>query len=105
MLLSFSMMSATAFSMPCFSWIGIHSGHDRAQAFVENRLGQNSGRGGAVAGHVAGLRGNLADHAGAHVLVDVFEIDFLGNGHAVLGDGGRAEAFLQNHVSARAVRG
>ena len=70
------------------------------QAFVEDRFGQDGGGGGAVAGDVAGLGGDFADHPGAHVFVDVFQVDFLGDGHAVLGDGRRAEALLQNHVAA-----
>ena len=46
------------------------------------------------------LAGDLADHAGAHVLIDVFQVDFLGDGDAVLGHGGRAKALLENHVAA-----
>ncbi len=37
---------------------------------------------------------------GAHVLVLVFELDFLGDGDAVLGDGRRAEALLEDDVAA-----
>ena len=51
------------------------------------------------------LRGDFADHPGAHVLVDVFEVDFLGHGHAVLGDGRRAEALLQDDVAAARAEG
>ena len=97
---SFSVMSATAFSMPCFICSGIDAGHDGLETFVEDRLGQHRGRGRAVAGDVAGLRGDFADHAGAHVLVDVFQVDLLGHGDAVLGHGRRAEALLQNYVAA-----
>ena len=43
---------------------------------------------------------DLADHAGAHVLVLVLQLDLLGHGHAVLGDGRRAEALLQDDVAA-----
>src|SRR5262249_4230364 len=63
--------------------------HDGSQAFVENGFGQDGGGGGAVASHVAGLGGHFPDHAGPHVLIFVFQLDFLGHGHAVLGDGGR----------------
>ena len=73
---------------------------DGAEALVEDGLGQNGGGGRAVAGDVARLAGDLADHLGAHVFVDVFEVDFLGHGHAVLGDGGRAEALLDDDVAA-----
>ncbi len=79
---------------------GIDARDDRPQPFVEDRFGEHGGGGGAVAGDVARLRGNFADHPGAHVFIDVFEVDFLGHGHAVLGDGRRAEAFLENDVAA-----
>ena len=46
------------------------------------------------------LRGDFLDHLGAHVLELVFELDFLGDGDAVLGDGGGAEAFLEHDVAA-----
>ena len=84
---------------------GIDAGDDGPEALVEDGLGQDGGGGGAVAGHVAGLAGHFADHPGAHVLVDVFEVDFLGHGHAVLGDGGRAEALLQDDVAAARAEG
>ena len=98
-------MSATARSIPSLSWIGIDAGDDGAEALVEDGLGQDGGGGGAVAGHVAGLAGHFADHPGAHVLIDVFEVDFLGHGHAVLGDGGRAEALLEDDVAAAGAEG
>ena len=41
-----------------------------------------------VAGGVVGLGGDFAQHLRAHVLEFVFEFDFLGDGDAVLGDGG-----------------
>ena len=40
----------------------IDAGHHGPKALVEDRLGEDRGGGGAVAGHVAGLRGDLADH-------------------------------------------
>ena len=41
----------------------------------------------------------LRDHA-AHILVLVFQLDFLGDRDAVLGDGRRAEGFLQDDIAA-----
>ena len=79
---------------------GIDAGDDGPEALVEDGLGQDGGGRGAVAGHVAGLAGHFADHPSAHVLIDVFEVDFLGHGDAVLGDGGRAETFLEDDVPA-----
>ena len=78
----------------------VDAGDDGLEAFVEDGFGQHGGGGGAVAGDVARLAGDFADHAGAHVFVDVFEFDFLGDGDAVLGDGRRAEALLQDDVAA-----
>ena len=83
----------------------IGAGDHGAQALDEDGLGQDRGRGGAVAGHVAGLGSYLPDHAGAHVLVLVFQLDLLGHGHAVLGDGRRAEALLENDVTALGAQG
>src|SRR5262245_3551462 len=75
-------------------------GDDGPQALVVDGLGQHGRGGGAVAGNVARLRGHLADHAGAHVLVLVLQLDLAGHGHAVLGDGGGAERLLDDDVAA-----
>ena len=64
----------------------VDAGDDGPEALVVDRLGQDGGGGGAVAGDVGGLAGDLLDHLGAHVLVLVFELDLLGDGDAVLGD-------------------
>src|SRR5690606_9438037 len=64
----------------------VHAGSNRLQAFVDDGLGQYGGSGGAVTGSVVGLGRNVLDQLGAHVLELVFQLDFLGNGHAVLGD-------------------
>ena len=70
------------------------------EAFVEDGFGQDGGGGGAVAGDVAGFAGDFLHHLGAHVLVGVFELNFLGDGDAVFGDGRRAEGFLEDDVAA-----
>ncbi len=98
--LSFSVMSLDGLLDAVLHLHRIDAGDDGLEAFVEDRFGQHGGGGGAVAGHVARLAGDFADHAGAHVLVDVFQVDFLGDGDAVLGDRRRAEALLQDHVAA-----
>ena len=69
------------------------------QAFAINRFGKQGGRGGSVTGDVACLAGDFADELSAHVFIGVFELDFLGDGHAVLGDGGAAEFFVENYVA------
>ena len=84
--------------MPRRMAVGIAPGGDVPQPFLEDRPGQHGGGGGAVAGDVGSLRGDLVDQLGAHVLEAVFEFDFLRDGHAVLGDGRPAVGFVQNDV-------
>ena len=84
---------------------GVAAGGDVAQAFAEDRPGQHGGRGGAIAGHVGGFRGHLVDQLGPHVLEAVFQLDFLADGHAVLGDGRPAEGFVEDHVAAGRAEG
>src|SRR5690606_37083673 len=70
------------------------------EAFGVDCLGHDGGGGGAVAGRIRRFAGDLANHAGAHVLELVAQFDLAGDGDAVLGDGRRAEGFLENHVAA-----
>ena len=84
----------------------VRAGGDVLQAFAEDRFGENGRGGGAVAGGVAGLAGDFAHHLGAHVFIGIFQFDFLGDGHAVFGDGRGAEFFVENDIAAfRAERG
>jgi hypothetical protein len=78
----------------------VHAGGDRLQALAQHGLGQHGGGGGAVTGDVGGLGSDFLDHLRAHVLELVFELDFLGDGHAVLGDGRGAEALVEHDVAA-----
>ena len=64
----------------------IGAGCDGLDAFAINRLRENGGGGGAIAGDIGGLAGDFADHLRAHVLERVFEFDFFGYGHAVFGN-------------------
>src|SRR6185295_18255760 len=57
----------------------IGAGGNVLEAFAVDRFGEDGRRGGAVAGHIAGLGGGFLDELGAHVFVHVFEFDFLGN--------------------------
>ena len=83
----------------------IGAGGHGLYAFAEDGLGQNGGGGGAVAGHVAGLAGDFAHHLRAHVLKGVFQLDFLGNGDAVLGDERRTEFLFDDNVAALGAKG
>src|SRR5271157_2756291 len=69
-------------------------------AFAPDRLRQHRRRGGTVTGGVAGLAGDRAHHLRAHVLELVGQFDFLGDGHAVLGDARGAEALVEHDVAA-----
>src|SRR6266508_3238443 len=73
---------------------------DVAEALAEDRLRQHGRGGRAVTCDVRGLRGDLPDHLGAHVLVLVLQLDLLGHGDAVLGDRGAAELLVDDDVAA-----
>ena len=78
----------------------VGAGGDVAHALVDERLGQHGGGGGAVAGDVVGLGGDLLHELGAHVLEGVVELDLTGDRHAVVGDRRGAELLLEDHVAA-----
>ena len=79
---------------------GIEAGGHGLEAFLHDAVGEDGGRSGAVAGDVVGLGGDFLEELGAHVLVGVLELDFLGYRNAVLGDGGRAELFVEEDIAA-----
>ncbi len=79
---------------------GVAAGGHELQAFAINRLGQHGRGGGAVARGVAGLAGDFAHHLGAHVFIRILQLDFLGDGDAVLGHGGGAEFLVEHDVAA-----
>ena len=78
----------------------VRAGGNALHAFAEDGLRQDGGGGGAVAGDVGGLRRHFAHHLRAHVLERILQLDFLGDGHAVLGDGRAAELLLEDDVAA-----
>ena len=82
-----------------FDFHGIGASGNQFCTFTENGLSQHSGGGGAVAGNIRGLGGNLAHHLGAHVLESVFNLDFLGHGYTILGDDRRAKGLLNQHIT------
>src|SRR5690606_4410477 len=83
----------------------VSTGSDRADAFLKDSLGEDGCRGGTIAGDIAGLRSDLADHLCTHVLERVFELDLFSDGHAILGDGRRAEFFVDDDVAAFGAEG
>ena len=78
----------------------VHARGDVLHALAHDGLRQHRGGGGAIAGDVRGLGGDFLHHLGAHVLELVLQLDFLGDRHAVLGDGGGAEGALEHDVAA-----
>ena len=78
---------------------------DVLEALAEDRLGQHGRGRGAVAGVVAGLAGGLLHELGAHVLGLVRELDLLGDGDAVLGDGRAAPALVEDGVAPARAQG
>ena len=84
---------------------GVGAGGDVLQALGDDGLGQNGGGGGAVAGHVVGLGGGFLEQLGAHVLEGILQLDLLGDGDAVMGDGGGAELLVQGDVAALGAEG
>ena len=77
----------------------IHAGGDRPGTLAHDSLRQHDRRGGAVAGDIVGLGGDLAHHLCAHVLELVGELDLFGDRHAVLGDARRAVTLVEDHVA------
>src|SRR5690606_30646403 len=63
----------------------VGTGGDVLQPCAHDGLRQHGGRGGAVTGYVARLRGDFFHHLRTDVLDLVFEFDFFGDGHAVFG--------------------
>ena len=84
---------------------GVGTGGDVLHAFAEDGLGENGGGSGAVAGDVAGLAGDFLHHLGAHVLHGVLQLNFLGDGDAVLGNERGTEFLVDDDVAALGAEG
>ena len=84
----------------------VRAGGDVAHALVHDRLGEDGRGGRAVTGHVVGLGRGFLEELRAHVREGVVELDLLGDGDAVVGDGRGAELLVERDVAAlRAERG
>ena len=83
----------------------VGAGDDVLRALAEDRLREHGRGGGAVTGDVRRLARDFADHLGAHVLERILQVDFLGDGDAVLGDGGGAELLVEDDVAALGAEG
>ena len=83
----------------------VRAGGDVLEAFLDDRLAEHGGGGGAVTGDVVGLGGDFLGELGTDVLERVFEFDVLGDGHAVVGDRGSAELLVEDDVAALGAEG
>ena len=83
----------------------VGAGGDVAETFAENGLRQHGGCRSAVAGDIAGLGRDFANHLRTHVLERILELDFLGDGHPVLGDRRRAELLVEHDVATLGTQG
>jgi hypothetical protein len=68
-------------------------------------LSQNGGGGGAVTGNIVSLLSDFLDQLGADALEWVFQLDLLGDGDAIVGDGRGAPLLLQNNVASAWTKG
>src|SRR5436309_527309 len=84
---------------------GAGAGGDSLEALAEDGLREHGTSGSAVTGNVGSLGSDFADHLRAHVLEGIAEFDFLGHGHAVLGDDRRAELLFDHRVAALGAEG
>ena len=78
----------------------VRAGRDVLRALSVNRLGEHGGGRGAITGRVRRLARDFAHHLRAHVFQRIPEVDFLGDGDAVLRDGRRAEFLVDHDVAA-----
>lgn len=60
---------------------------DVADAFGDDRLRENTGRGGPIARDVIRFRRHFANQLGAHIFKWVFQVDVLRHCDAIIGDG------------------
>ena len=77
----------------------IDSSNNGSQSFIEDGLGENSCRCRTITSNITGLTGDFTHHAGTHIFVGVFKVNFLCNGNTILGNRWRTETLLENHVS------
>src|SRR6516225_5453343 len=81
----------------------VHWVHPRCYTlgtFLYDCMSENRRSGGAIAGLVGGLRGDLPNHLGTHILELVLKFYFLGDGDTVLGDARCTERLIEHHVAA-----
>ena len=83
---------------PALDVDGAGARHDVIHAVGEDRVRENGRRAGAVADGVTGPLRCLAKHLGAEIFLRVLEIEFLGDGDAVVADDRRTPVLLDQHA-------
>src|SRR6185437_2631338 len=78
---------------------GIGAGGYVLETFTDDGLSQYGSGRGAVTGDIGRLGSDLFHHLRAHVLDGIFQLDLIGYGNTVLGDGGSAEFLFQYHIA------
>src|SRR3989344_1275419 len=75
------------------------------KALRPDGLGQDGGGSSAIAGDIVGLGRNFFNQLRTDIFKSIFEFNFFGHGHAVLGDDGRTIALVQQDVPALGPKG
>ena len=79
----------------------IHWVHARGHglgAFLDDSMGEYSGRRGAITSQPGGLGRNFLDHLRAHILELVLELDLIGDGDAIFGNA-RPEGLIERDIA------
>ena len=69
------------------------------QALSDDGMGQDGGRGGAVAGDIIGLGRGLFQQLRAHVFEGIGQFDVTRDSHAIVGDCWSAELLVQHNIA------
>ncbi len=82
-----------------FELHGVGAGGEVLQAFVDDGLSQHGRGGGAITGDIIGPGGGFFEQLRTHVLKGVLKLNFFGNGHAIMRNGGCAKFFVEGNVA------
>ncbi len=79
---------------------GVGAGLDGPEAFANHRLSEHRRGCCSVACYAVGFGGDFLDELSAHVGEGISQLDLLGDGDAIVGDGRRSGELLQHRVTA-----
>ena len=80
-------------------------GGDHVHPLHDHRVGQHHAGGGAVAGDVVGLGGDLLEQLRAHVFEAVLELDVASDRDSIVGDHRAAVLLVQDDIAAVGAKG